>query len=403
MGMSALEAPDISLRVVSSIPKKSATAVLRPPVFSPSAEKVSAGRSASCFQTVASTRHRTRLDARKHPSTLAGVALTRASMRRLGVALLLAHGELARNAAARPAPRPHLELVYTDASGVAACPDEASLRALVAARLGYDPFRSGAAERLEVVVAWGKKGLRGEVRWVGSSQTAARGRVFEAPADDCAELGQTLALAMSIAIDPFEERSSPSQPSDPVDPAAIRDVGRANPGPPDERTQPTPYRIVPRLGAGAIVSMGLVPDGGPGGFVAIGADYGALSITGEGRFHASQTLHSGPGSIEISARSLLVVPCFRANWLSICGVVTRGTLHGSATGYDRIYQADSPLWETGLRLALSYPASNLVQLSAFAEGQMVLEGTSFNVDGASVWRVRPATFVVAGAFSFHFH
>src|ERR1700722_15263362 len=62
---------------------------------------------------------------------------------------------------ARADERPSVVLHYNVARADASCPDEASFRNLVAARLGYEPFATGAPDRVDVEIARSGAGLRG--------------------------------------------------------------------------------------------------------------------------------------------------------------------------------------------------------------------------------------------------
>jgi hypothetical protein len=321
-------------------------------------------------------------------------------------ALLVASLGRAREVAAQPSPSDRTQLVYSNSSGISACPDEATLRASVTARLGYDPFQSGAGDQLVVEIARTSKGLRGEVRLVGALRPETRGRIFEAPMDQCIELGKILALAMSIAIDsvrtdvPAVTERSAGEPPGSATPVG---VAREPATPPDERERHgRDVRLVPRVGAGVIASSGLLPKMGPGGFLAVGLEHGWLSLTAEGRLDTAQARAYGGGEVEISATSLMLVPCAHIRWWAFCGVLTGGALRGSGSGYDVTYRATSPFWEAGARVAIGYPITKAIEIAALTEAQLVIQRTTFTVDGMAVWRLRPVTYAVAGAVYLHF-
>ncbi|HEX6836978.1 MAG TPA: hypothetical protein VF334_10425, partial [Polyangia bacterium] len=68
----------------------------------------------------------------------------------------------AATGAAAPPPKPRFALLY-DARASLGCPPADSLRAAVAAELGYEPFRDDAATTLSITVRPSHAGVRGRV------------------------------------------------------------------------------------------------------------------------------------------------------------------------------------------------------------------------------------------------
>src|SRR5262245_34159142 len=142
-----------------------------------------------------------------------------------GAAVLLGVLSLSRVGEAAPASR----LVYGRTLATATCPDEPELRASVRSRLGYDPFFPWAGQTIVVHVAQrANRRLVGKVYLVDPEGRASPEREFTTSADECAELVETLALAIVITLDPLHGMTAAAAPS----PAAATATGSTDKGPP---------------------------------------------------------------------------------------------------------------------------------------------------------------------------
>ncbi|NOU28215.1 MAG: hypothetical protein HOO96_09960, partial [Polyangiaceae bacterium] len=104
----------------------------------------------------------------------------------------------ARTASATPTAK----LTYVRGEGAAACADEASLRQAVAARLGYDPFRPVAENAVSVDVRRVGPRFVAHVKLIDADSKERGDRELQSKSDDCGDLTSTLALTISIALDP---------------------------------------------------------------------------------------------------------------------------------------------------------------------------------------------------------
>lgn len=104
-------------------------------------------------------------------------------------------------------------LQYT---GNAECPGDATLRARVAARLGRDPFDAASKKHVRVTVRRREeRGYQGTVAVVEADGVARAERSFTAEA--CDELVSTVALSISVILDPAS-LFSPAPPPETVEP-----------------------------------------------------------------------------------------------------------------------------------------------------------------------------------------
>ena len=143
---------------------------------------------------------------------------------RLGRWVIAIHMLVVDTAAAAedsPRPRTAARLVYERDASAESCPDAAALRAAVSKRIGFDPFDEAATRVISCRVEKSRQTLRAHIDvedGAGESKTA---REIVSKQDDCQELAEAVALALSIAINPLtlaaptgpEPASAPRGPS----------------------------------------------------------------------------------------------------------------------------------------------------------------------------------------------
>lgn len=83
------------------------------------------------------------------------------------------------------------------------CQSDASLRRSVAAHLGYDPFRGTRGIVVDASIERAAPGLVAHVQAKGEDGAPLGKRELRSERGDCVELSRALALAISVAIDPF--------------------------------------------------------------------------------------------------------------------------------------------------------------------------------------------------------
>lgn len=104
----------------------------------------------------------------------------------LALRVLEMHGEPARPERATV----RLEYVRDDAAATQ-CPDEATFRTLVQARLGYDPFDEGGSLALRVDLGWRAREIAGSLLLVGETGEKRTERTLRHA--DCFELSSSVA------------------------------------------------------------------------------------------------------------------------------------------------------------------------------------------------------------------
>ena len=96
-----------------------------------------------------------------------------------------------------------VQLDYERQDGAAACPDATTIRAGVAARLGYEPFAEQAEDHLRATIRQSGHTLEALIEMRDSQGHLKAERRLFSRQRDCSELASSVELAISIAIDPM--------------------------------------------------------------------------------------------------------------------------------------------------------------------------------------------------------
>ncbi len=307
-------------------------------------------------------------------------------------------------AAAAPSGR----LVYSRTPGAESCPDEATLRRSVAARVGYDPFFPWAKRTVVASLARRSRDFVAIVSLVDEQGVAHGDRELRA-SGDCAELLDAMALAIAIAIDPtILTRPAPPSPiaggsgpseaapgvlgeaAAPPPPAAVTPQIFASPTPPDlpASLQPPPATHPADFEAtlGAVASSGSAPD------LAVGLSAGAqvrwrhVSVGVEGQVDApaSRTVQ---GSGDVSAWPVLgaIVPCAYFGAFLACAVAQGGALRVSSGGVPDQRATWTALWQAGARAGVLIRVGESVSLRVRSDLLVNLDRARLGLQGAPVW------------------
>jgi hypothetical protein len=177
-------------------------------------------------------------------------------------------------------------LEYQRGPGAESCPEVDAIRIAVERRLGYDPFSPDARRTFLVTIAERDERLTGRIVLFDDEGRARGLREVSAERDRCHELVETLALSLSLAIDPARTEpsalppaSSAAQPAPqpvaaaelpspaPVPPPSLETIGLRGRVLLPERPNPTrwsvglgtygTWRVEPGLAAGGLVFASL--------------------------------------------------------------------------------------------------------------------------------------------------
>ncbi|MET0790445.1 MAG: hypothetical protein ABW061_02900 [Polyangiaceae bacterium] len=122
--------------------------------------------------------------------------------------LWLGFGPLSASPASA-APGDATRLEYARSDGAGGCPDQASLQRAVVQRLGYDPFFHAAHQTVAVDITDVGSKLLARMRLVDEQGIIRGSRELNEQLGNCDELVASLALAISIALDPSAALGEP--------------------------------------------------------------------------------------------------------------------------------------------------------------------------------------------------
>ena len=304
----------------------------------------------------------------------------------IAIALLLSTARAHANPSAR--------LVYVRGPGAQVCPNEDAVRAAVATRLGYDPFFPSAPTTIFVELAGSGDRFVAQVKLVDSEGVERGTRRLASPKGRCLDLVGTLALTISLVVDPLSLAPAPP-PRDSQDPPA--------PAPPAEGAPASAASIPPLVsdaespaassappvsalryfaGVSLLGSLGsaLAPTAGAAAFGGARRDWLSVRIEGRGDLPASAT--SPP-----AARSWALVasasPC--AHWRSAFACATLGVESIQASGdATTARSAETLVAIVGGRLGAEMAATDHLVLAPFAEVLAPLQRPRIQIDGIPV-------------------
>lgn len=241
-----------------------------------------------------------------------------------------------------------LEYVRDDVAATE-CPDEATFRTLVQARLGYDPFDEEGSLALRVDLQSRAREIAGSLLLVGESGEKRTERTLRHA--DCFELLSSVALATAIAVDADAMRASVVPKSEPPpEPTAAPESARPPTEPRPEPARPSPQegtrsrwratRPGARLTAALLMPVGLTPAPRGGVSVGLGVQGGVWSIVAEGAvlFPSSHAESFGSVSSIVAYGSLVPcghLPVHRIVRIDLCAVGSLGAMHSDAAEVTR--------------------------------------------------------------------
>ncbi len=211
-------------------------------------------------------------------------------------------------------PRRGARLTWARGAGAERCVGLLGLQEDVKARLGYDPFVMPSELAIEGVIVRGAKGYRAELVIRDAADRPLGTRQLASAEAECRSLGEAVAVAITVAIDPeatgvatplVEEVPSPSAPAPrplPVPPP---------PSPAAPHGQAT-------LGGGA--GVGLVPGVAPLVSLRVRANVGERLELGVSAHFLPESQQEGIGyALTSGALEGCLVPWISTRWLRWCG------------------------------------------------------------------------------------
>jgi len=243
-------------------------------------------------------------------------------------------------------------LEYERSESAVNCPDRAALKSAVSKRLGYDPFFPAARQTIlvEITDARDGDGLHAQMRLLDDQGIIMGSRELRDGSGHCDELVASLALAISIALDPSaaleaspEPRPAPAEPKADVpvtadanftvkgaEPRATDDARRTDQKTPKRATRPPQQADTPALafrGSG-VIGFGVGPATALAFRVGAGVGRHWFRIVAEftDQLPTSRDETTFGGSVRASLLAGSLAPCFVWRAFDACALAQLGGL-----------------------------------------------------------------------------
>jgi hypothetical protein len=300
-------------------------------------------------------------------------------------------------------------LVYVRSRATSGCPEQSVLEAAVTARLGYEAFSAWGDQTIIATISRSKAGLVARAELIDHDGIAQGSREVEASVSDCDELIATLALAISITLDPMHVTPSPSpapqtseQTADDVtEPAARAPEAPATPEPerPDPaQPKPTQTEGVTRPArasawalhayGGGFGAIALLPHATLGARVAAGLRQGRFSLWlgGESTLPSANAATES-SNVRVSLLSSEFTLCRdMQRSLAVCSLISFGRLRGEGQGVAAPRSESVFYASLGARTILTLPLGQGFALLGAADVSAVLTRPTFQLMNVDVWR-----------------
>ena len=327
---------------------------------------------------------------------------------RMRVALLsLGFLLVTRRSEGAPARPLETKLAYSRAAGAEGCPDEAWLHDEIGARLGYAPFTYGATRTVVVKIARAGKGLRATIELLDSSGRSQGSRTVDSQSSDCTELASSIALDVSMAIDPVHAMRAPQstpQPN-PDAPPRLSPPVLLSPAAPGESPPPATSRepIKMLIAAGPVVAIGTAPGVSLGAALQIGVRWKGFSAAVEGRADLPASASAANGArVQSWLIAVSLLPCFHVRVAHGCAVGMLGSLSATATDIARPNREQTLFAAAGVRGGVEWWFAANLGVQAHADVLAPITRTTLRIDGRDAWTTSPVALGGGIALAGHF-
>ena len=334
------------------------------------------------------------------------------------LALAFAFGVALFPGVLRAAPGDATRLEYARSERASVCPDRDTLKRAVTERLGYDPFFPAARQTIVVEITDSDAGLRAQMRLVDDNGMIVGSRELHESVEHCDDLVASLALAISIALDPSAalggEPEVPSMaptrqaaPNSTDDSQSDADAKAAVTPAPAAKTHPEKPTHAPRdvpaahsipiaFRAAGFGALGVAPATAFG--VRLGVSFGwrwfRLVTEFADQLPASRAADGG-GRAKASLLAGSLAPCFVQAPFAACARLDVGALRTEGTGIADPSKQSSAYVALGGRLEYSPIIAGKLHLLVNADVLRSLTPVTLRLRGEQVWKT-PALSLAGG-------
>jgi hypothetical protein len=320
------------------------------------------------------------------------------------------------------APGDATRLEYARSARASVCPDRSTLQAQVSQRLGYDPFFHAARQTISVEIVDVDDEFHAQMRLMDENGIIIGSRELREKAEHCDELVASLALAISIALDPSaalgEETTAvapqaESAPTETVEPPPEPErESAAQEHPPKEsrrRVESSRAASGDRNRVQLAARAAFFADFGNAPALAFGFRVGSDLQRDSFRFGAEFSKQF-PSSKELGAggrasASLLagtLSPCLATDTLAGCGLLSFGSLRTRGESVDFPASQSTFYASVGARFEYTPLLLGKLQLLTVFDAMKPLTPVELHLAGAEVWRTPFLTFQASVGLRFRF-
>jgi hypothetical protein len=313
---------------------------------------------------------------------------------------------------------PTSRLAYARGNGAEACPEESTIRQAVAARLGYDPFFPAADKTIVARILRHREELRATVELVDDRGMVRGVREFKAPVGQCDELVATMALAISIAIDPTNPGILGDAPKARPEAARVNPASLDKPAPPPASDRPVtperspeaevtqkptePLNTELRFGAAVVGALGTAPAATAGLGLSAGVRRGFWSINLEGHDELPASADVGLGQVRTSRWAGGIAPCLHVARVLVCVPTWLGSLRADGVGFATSRTAYAFYAASGLRLGMEVPVTARLTFRPELDVLATLSPVDLQVDAVTRWAAPRFAAMLRAVLVVHF-
>jgi len=310
----------------------------------------------------------------------------------LGIALIAASNPSAARATEVAA--------QVDYIAVPGCPDTDAFQAVVTGRLGYNPFRANASERVIVRIEAARRALEGRIEWRDAAGGWIGEQAFPSRTGDCGELARAMGFALALQIQLMATTAAEPRPAAPTAAANAAPPPTVAPSPTDVATVPTtatrqggttkPDVATPGpsilVGAGGAVGLGVASSAVPLGRLFGAVEWSHLAVELAAEVSAPSTTRQIDGA-GFSQQQFLasLAGCGVLTPLRACLIAKVGEIRVVGQGVEFPATSYGLVAQAGLRLAVTHMLGSRLQIGAHADGLALITQGVVTLDSMPVW------------------
>jgi hypothetical protein len=303
-----------------------------------------------------------------------------------------------------------VDLRYEVDPALQGCPGADEFRAMVARRLGYDPYRAGATLAAEVRVRSTEAGIEGAIEWSTSADEQLGERHFASRSEGCREMTATMGFVLAVQIQlmatertaPSAETERASPPGSESGPAPVRAHRKRGAAASNAEPLSAPLRSASSsttrsvmAGVGPSVGLGLAPNPIAQGRFFLGLRLGRAALELGAEASLPSTTHADQGGFRHELMFGTLAGCGWHRSFSACGLARLGRIQVHGMGVDKPANPAGLVAQVGPRLAYHLGLGDRLGLLGHLDASYLLTPWTVDLNHVAVWTM-PRFSAVAG-------